>query len=154
MKTTENTNQKDWGNLLHMDIPIIDDQHSNFLKLLENIQKSDSTNNPIKNDYFTDMLNKLQNYMKDHFSYEEKLMQKAGYKNFKEHRLDHLYFLQKIDEFKLESQFNSVFLHGKVLNFMKKWFLNHIIQTDSKYKQTIKKYLDNKKPMRNLLGTK
>ncbi len=40
---------------------------------------------------------------------------------------------------------NSTFMRYKILNFMKKWFLNHIIQTDFQYKGTVKKILDYEK---------
>ena len=60
-------------------------------------------------------------YLNQHFKTEEKLMIDANYPDVDEHILQHKYFIKKINEFALESEYNNTQLLEKLLHFIKKW---------------------------------
>lgn len=132
---------KNWDDKYLLDISIIDEQHRGFFMLLEH--ELWGIENPTQ-EHMIDLLDKLENYLRVHFIDEESLLEKSGYPDLRNHKLQHSYFIQKVNEMKLELTYKNLFLYEKLIDFMKKWFLAHILQYDKKYQEVIQKYLQNK----------
>lgn len=79
----------------------------------------------------------LASYAIQHFATEERLMQQAGYAELDAHKQEHEAFVKKVGELKSEFSKGSK-MTVAVLNFMKSWLLNHIMQTDMKYAPALK----------------
>jgi len=129
-----------WSNNYLLDIPIIDEQHRLFFELWENECNNVSINDLEK---LKELINKLESYLINHFNTEEELMKKANVSDYDNHVSQHRYFIKKIDELKLEFDYANVMLFENIVNFMKKWFLSHILQTDKLYKESVHNYLTN-----------
>jgi hemerythrin len=95
----------------------IDDEHKGLFQGIFNCTKT--------NDAAT--LAKLVQAVKDHFTYEEGMMQKANYSEFAVHKPLHTDFISKIDALKAP-------LNADQVHFAKEWLVNHIKGTDFKYK--------------------
>jgi hemerythrin-like metal-binding protein len=142
MITTGKDEKMDYENRFLLKIPVIDEQHAEFFRLIDetflNIQKEEE----LTMQRSIALIKVLEDYLKYHLLYEEALMEKANYPDIEKHILQHKYFINKIEEYKLEISYNSPFLMNKLIGFMKKWFLFHIIQTDSQYKDDVTKIIN------------
>lgn len=140
-KNKKNT-EFSWSDRIKLDIHIIDEQHIGFFKLIDNTRNFDLINDNLSIQKSKYVIKELEQYLLNHFHTEEELMYKSEYKDVELHKQQHRYFIMKIEEFKLEYSFKGFYLFDKITDFMRKWFLNHIINTDSLYKNAVKKYID------------
>ncbi len=130
-----------WKDQLMLDIPAIDEQHAGFFRLLEEMTILDRKKGKATRQKSMLIIHRLEDYLKNHFKAEEDLMKKAGYANLDMHVAQHQFFIKKVEEFKHELSFDSTFLLEKLIDFMKKWFLSHIMHTDYLYKEEVKKLM-------------
>ena len=109
----------------------IDRQHRSFLESLNELYETLSTGN--RDIIGKDLVRRLKGYVAMHFSFEEELMESAGYKELEQHRKQHRYFESQVLEFE------SAYIQGKsdilksTLPFLRDWFLSHILEEDRKY---------------------
>lgn len=127
-----------WDDKYLLDIPIIDEQHRGFFVLLKD--ELSRNINPTK-EQMIELITRLENYIMDHFSSEELLMEKSGYDDLANHKNQHVFFIQKVDEMKIELLYQNPLLYSKMIDFMKKWFLTHILIVDKKFQTTVQDYL-------------
>ncbi len=130
-----------WTNKYLLKIDKIDQQHKVFFELWDKEIKQVDMQDHMQ---MVSVIEKLENYLKDHIRYEEEILRKANYKDIERHIAQHKFFIQKVDNLKQELNYNNPLLFEKTANFMKKWFLIHIIQSDKKYQKTATEYLKRK----------
>ena len=124
-----------------LNIEIIDNQHQRFLEIHKNLLKlSEHKEKDNENDILK-VLTELTDYVKVHFRTEEEMLELANYLDIEKHIKEHIYFIDKVDEFTLALKYKNPVLLESMLIFMKKWFLSHIKQTDAKYTTVLKEYL-------------
>lgn len=129
---------ENWSTKFILNIPEIDSQHNGFFELWDKELKLIDASNE---DQLVFIIEKMENYIKDHFTAEENLLIKSGYIDLENHIIQHQIFIQKINEMKLELNYKNALLFEKIALFMKKWFLSHIMQFDKKYQETVLSYL-------------
>lgn len=82
-------------------------------------------------------LEQLEDYTKEHFSYEEKILEQAGYAKLNEHAEHHARLVAQLKEF--SKQFDKEELTVETLAvFMRKWLSAHILSEDMKYIPTLR----------------
>lgn len=81
----------------------------------------------------------LENYAKEHFSYEEDYMLAHEYSAYEDHKAMHDLFIEKYKEFKtrISDAKPSPALVSDVQIYVGNWFLNHISIEDQKYEEYI-----------------
>lgn len=131
-------NNFNWEDSYQLHIPKIDEQHKHFFEIWESVCNNTGNHS---NDELNEIIVKLEDYLKMHFAYEEELMEKADTEEYGKHLRQHIFFIDKIDELKLENSYMNPFLFEKITLFMKKWFLTHILQADTEYQESVLKYL-------------
>ena len=131
--------ESNWTKQYRLDIDIIDDQHQIFFELWDKEINQGDRQDPSQ---LSTVIEKLEDYLKNHIAYEEKLLQEASYDDIDNHIMQHRFFIQKVDSLKLEQNYSNPLLFEKTAVFMKKWFLNHIIHSDKKYKKTVTDHLN------------
>ena len=129
---------ENWSTKFILNIPEIDSQHNGFFELWDKELKLIDASNE---DQLVFIIEKMENYIKDHFTAEENLLFKSGYIDLENHIIQHQFFIQKINEMKLELNYKNALLFEKIALFMKKWFLSHIMQFDKKYQETVLSYI-------------
>ncbi len=133
-------------NTLHekflLNIPAIDEQHQKFFDIL---QKLTLQQVPKEHDELNVIIQELDDYIKLHFRFEEALMKKAGYEDIEEHLEQHRFFEEEIQQLRNEYNYINPVLFEKMVVFIKKWFLDHILNTDKKYQNTVETFYKNKK---------
>ncbi len=120
-----------WKDEYSVGIKAIDDDHKMLLKLINQLQTSSLYYTG--EDFDKTALNELLEYTKFHFSREEKMMEENGYPGFEAHRKQHVNMtdevVRKVNEYEADSE-KTV---EDLLDYLKKWLINHIGGTDKKY---------------------
>jgi len=128
-----------WTDKYLLNIDAIDKQHKVFFELWDKECREADLNN---NEQLSEIIHKLEDYITNHFSTEEKILINSGFKEVNNHINQHKYFIQKVNEMKMEQKYMNALLFEKISAFIKKWFLNHIMQTDKTYQKTVQSYLN------------
>lgn len=137
-KTTKN---KTWNESYMLNIPIIDKQHEVLFDIYDEIQYLKDTDQNYRDGSISDILKKLDTFIKTHFKTEEELMEKAHFPDLLEHKQEHKLFSNKIATFIFEYQYNNPFLLDNMLLFLKKWLVSHIMASDTAYKDSVQAIL-------------
>ena len=86
---------------------------------------------PDKYDYIVKVIEELKDYTKYHFQHEEEYMESLGYKRLLSQKVAHNDFIEKLDEFDLDSidedQKASLL---ELLEFLNNWLVEHIYKKD------------------------
>lgn len=105
----------------------MDDQHRILFSIINDLFANDGDS--VKSNI--EVLNELIDYSNIHFSSEEMMLNDIGYAERFDHVLLHdeynkrlVYFLEHIDEIET----------AEIYAFAKKWWINHILLEDMKYK--------------------
>jgi len=84
-----------------------------------------------------DILNKLAEYSRFHFTEEEQLMKTMSHPGLAAQLSQHAYFINEVEA--MTSQFKlGVLPSQSVLAFMRDWFVKHIMSEDFKYGEELK----------------
>lgn len=141
MKNKDNFDPTIWETMYKMGIPGIDEQHKQFLDFLNEANEILKTND-YESHYY--IIRKLENYAKFHFSYEEELMEKANSSCLNDHKIQHESFMKRIEQFKLEYTNQNPLLGQKIVDYIRKWFLSHVLNCDRCFKDDVLNYLKEK----------
>ena len=119
-----------WRESLAIGVEEIDNQHKELLLRFDRLLNACQGGRGIEE------LKKLQafldEYVHTHFSDEEALQRKYHYPGYEAHHAEHLYFINKINILKAETEQEGVSTHHVIEtnNMLLKWLLNHISKVD------------------------
>ncbi|HET9408990.1 MAG TPA: bacteriohemerythrin [Candidatus Sulfotelmatobacter sp.] len=82
-----------------------------------------------------EVLNRLVDYTVQHFSAEEKLMEKHKYAAFSTHRIEHRHLTDKVLAFKKDFDAGNSSITPELLTFLQQWLTNHIQVVDRGYSE-------------------
>jgi hemerythrin len=124
-------------------IKLIDEQHNDYLDLVEDILKlclvSDITNNDIRQE-----MAKVIKYAAEHFEEEERLMQSLDYPFYEEHRAKHNLFREQLDamleELKQSTEVDYVNYQLRLGKWLVHWFGDQVRNDDMKMVRFIKEH--------------
>jgi hemerythrin-like metal-binding protein len=119
-----------WRDTFETGNPRIDAQHKNLVKLINNLFNTLGLKTPEKK--LKEIIMELYNYTINHFSLEESMMREFGYSNYHAHKQEHSDFVNKLNDFKSKFLSGEAKLNINMLNFLKDWLLNHILEVDKK----------------------
>ncbi len=118
-----------WSDRLNTGITEIDNQHrviADYINALYDAKQS-SNRNEVEG-----VLSGLVDYTLNHFSFEEQLMEEAGYSFLKAHQRVHQLFVNRIGEYR-ERFAQEEDITSELLQLLKSWLGNHIEQEDRGY---------------------
>ena len=109
--------------------------NSNFLRVRHICNKLIELNEiNVDSEIISSTLNELTKYAMEHFELEEKMMIENNYPEFISNKEQHKYFLKKITAFCLDTMEHKSTIPDEILTFLKKWWVDHILISDMKYK--------------------
>ncbi len=126
-----------WEPSLETGIDIIDTQHRRIVDYINQLHVSISDKDRGKVEH---ILNQLIDYTITHFTFEESLMEKAGYAPVDAHKAVHEAFTNRIASYKQRFD-NGEDITKKLLSDLRIWLTNHIKQEDGDYAGVVKQYL-------------
>lgn len=81
----------------------------------------------------TSVLNELSEYLKHHFSAEERLMGEKGYRFIDAHVAEHRHLSEVIESLRTNPHENSLDAAKELIVILGNWILHHILIEDKKY---------------------
>jgi hemerythrin len=128
-----------WSPTFSVGIRLIDEQHKELLNLTNDLFNHCIGDEAAEKAYFAKVIHEAVNYVKIHFSTEEKIMLKTNFSGYLDHKREHdafvLMVVDQIQAFKEGKKFNlTVFT-----KFLKNWILTHIALKDKQYFDYFKK---------------
>jgi hemerythrin len=110
--------------------PEIDTQHKKLFQLADQLHAAMTAGKG--KDVLTKTLGDLVDYTKRHFAAEEKLMQKANYPEYLQHKAYHDKLTAQVVQFQTEFAAGKSVVTIQLLQFLKDWLQHHIGETDRK----------------------
>lgn len=120
-----------WKESFNTNIPEIDVQHQHIFTVLNRLY--DAAQPPVDNDAVKQSLHEMNEYVKYHFTTEEELMAKYGYSGLEAQKKQHEYYEKQMIQFSRSIEEENALEGKSILQFMKDWFLDHILLDDLKF---------------------
>jgi two-component system cell cycle response regulator len=126
----------EWNDGMSVGVESIDEDHKTLLLLVNEI--NEAINNDSTHIIIIDIFEKLEKYVKIHFSKEERLLEQCNYGDIEEHKKQHIDFINKIPELRSELlHADTIEVAQDIYLFLFNWLMNHIIIDDMSYAQTV-----------------
>lgn len=130
-----------WDSQWELGVTLLDSQHKTLVDIINELAmvfsassihiKSQVVKQKHQRWMIGAVLDELVSYTEYHFSAEEAIMKKFGYKESKKHKAAHANFTQKIYDFRDKYMKNEVLDLGEnLLFFLRDWLFNHILVSD------------------------
>jgi hemerythrin len=133
-----------WSSSLSCGIKIIDDQHKELVKLVNDLFHHVTGNETQEHDYFNTVIQEVVKYVKVHFATEEKIMIATNYSGYHEHKKEHQEFVLKTVQNIKDYQDGKRLTLSTFTKFIKDWILSHIAVMDKQYFEYFKKLASRK----------
>lgn len=121
----------EWNDNLRIGIDEIDDQHKALVVLLNQLHTA------IHEKHGTaacmEILDKLVEYTRVHFTVEESLMRILGYPGYADHLEGHEKLIAQVVELQQKLQSGKANVSFELLHFLRGWLTHHIMETDKAY---------------------
>lgn len=121
----------DWNNSLSVNVDEIDRQHMQLIRMINNLFDAMSAGKG--KEIIEKTLIELFNYTRQHFSMEENYMTQYNYPVLSLHKNEHDKLTRQVIELVNEFKSGNTTLSVKLMNFLKDWLNNHIIQNDKQF---------------------
>lgn len=128
-----------WSDRLDTGIVEIDSQHRAIADYINALYDAKKTNDQSE---VEGVLSGLVDYTVNHFSFEEQLMEEAGYAFLKAHQRVHQLFINRIAEYK-ERFSQGEDISEELLKLLSNWLGNHIEQEDRGYLSSVSNVTSN-----------
>lgn len=117
-----------WDDSYSVKVASLDTQHKKLLAAYN--QLAEAMLNGKGKEVIRAVLYSLNEYIADHFSYEERLMRHHSYLDETGHRKEHDYFQGRIQEFEESLRQGDPFVSPHVIYFLRDWLVKHIKDND------------------------
>ncbi len=121
-----------WDLSFSVGVTILDEQHKQIINMINLLLANSKTD--VHSEVVSDLLNKMMEYANNHFDTEELLLEKYAYPGLSAQKHDHeVYCLKVVDLCKNTMKCNTS-VPEELLQYLTKWWINHILNSDMKYK--------------------
>lgn len=119
-----------WEEKLATGISQIDDQHKELFKRVNDLIEASRL--PGSGERLAELFRFLDEYVREHFTFEEKLQRDVGYPRFAEHKKMHDGFASKLGDLKARylAGGSSLSLRIEINDFVVNWLVHHIGRED------------------------
>jgi hemerythrin-like metal-binding protein len=125
-----------WKEAFNTGIAEIDQQHQEIFAVLNRLYEASQT--PVNRATAKQALLEMIDYANNHFSREERLMKKINYPELNQQMTQHNFYKEQMIQLDLELVEDNPSGYKHVVEFLKDWFLSHILQEDMKFGVTMK----------------
>jgi len=120
-----------WDSYYSIGYDLIDEQHKKLIDLINELYASFIKGNAKEKAPL--ILEEMIKYTDYHFKTEEKFFEKYNYIETDEHKIIHKSFVDKAVELKTGVDSGKVTVSYDIMNFLRKWLLEHILGEDKKF---------------------
>lgn len=121
-----------WSEALTVNEGRIDNQHKEIFEIINSFVFENKSHSGTAR--LAELLSKLTDYSLVHFKEEEHYMKINKFPLLAEHRLSHKHYIKKVALFNLNYSNMQPTNAEEVCDFLIKWWTNHILEKDFKYK--------------------
>ncbi len=121
-----------WDETFSVGVEILDEQHKKLIKMLNAMIEAPGTD--VGSELVSEVLTQMQQYATKHFSQEEEYMIKYGYMYYDQHKAEHKQYMKKMAMLCIETMRQRKAVPTEMLEFLKSWWVNHILKNDMQYK--------------------
>lgn len=121
----------EWNEKLSVGVAEMDNQHKRLIALINELD--DAMKLGKGKDVLGKILNGLVNYVHTHFKAEEAFMEKIGFNELENHRTEHIKLTNDVEKFNNDFKEGKTILSVQIMNFLRKWLLDHIGKKDKVY---------------------
>jgi len=121
-----------WDDSYSVGIPLVDDQHRELLILANALYETCREGSTSARDGFRNAVSAIVDYVKKHFSTEEKIMERTEYPLMGEHKAEHREFVSRFLSEVKAFEGGKPFVTHAFTAFLKDWILTHVARTDKK----------------------
>jgi methyl-accepting chemotaxis protein/hemerythrin len=126
-----------WSDAYKVNVGLLDGQHKIFMNKINELYNAVRCNN--EREGIENFLKKLVFYTLSHFEAEEELMRKHGYPEYEAHKIIHKALTREVHEFQRKFQSGEADVIDELMEFLKKWLVDHIMVIDKKYSAFLNK---------------
>jgi hemerythrin len=120
-----------WDDSLSVGVEEIDRQHKKLIGMVNDLD--DAMRKGKGKDVLGTIIEKMNTYTVTHFRTEEDYFNRLGYPESVSHKKEHVHFVNRSSEIKNEFASGKLALSIQVMEFLGKWWKDHILGTDKKY---------------------
>ena len=121
-----------WEDRFAVGIPLIDEQHKKLLSLANKLHDNCRQGKEFVPEGFRAAAAAAVAYVSEHFSTEEKIMERVNYPGMAEHKREHQEFVKKVLTEVKNFEDGKAFVPNRFVMFLKDWTLSHIALMDKK----------------------
>lgn len=121
--------QIEWSEKFATGITVIDAQHQRIIEYLNRLDALDRERDKAS---MREILFNLVDYTLSHFTFEESLMDEAGYPEALSHRQSHNRFRIRIREYQQRYEAGEA-ICGELIDLLNGWLFDHIAEDDNSY---------------------
>jgi hemerythrin len=114
-----------WREEMSVGVDKVDEQHKKLLEIIADLHEAVETEHG--GAVAEALFQETSDYVANHFSTEEELMNEHAYPKFEEHLKMHDWFIKQVMELHKNKNEETA---KKTLTFLTDWFINHIMKTD------------------------
>jgi hemerythrin len=133
-----------WSASYSVGIKIIDDQHKGLLDFVNDLFNHSSGNEREELLYFKEVIHTVIDYIKQHFSTEEKLLTGINYPHFVDHKKAHDEMTLEVIKSAKDFELGKRLVLERFAYYLKDWILTHIAVMDKQYVSYFKEYVAHK----------
>ena len=121
-----------WKDEYSVGYEVIDNQHKKLIILINDLYSAFmNKSEPVSTDR---LIRELTEYAEKHFQEEERLFKQHNYIETEAHIKEHNLFISKTTELFEQFKNNPKMLSIRMTGFLQKWLINHILESDMKYR--------------------
>ncbi len=133
-----------WDKKFEIGIPAIDRQHKKLVEMCNELYigllRHRMNSLSMIDESLRKTLHAAVDYVREHFSTEEKLMKICNYPDYEEHKKRHEVFIAKILETAKQFETSPLSLSFQLVKFIYDWILEHISYEDTLYVKYVLEY--------------
>jgi hemerythrin len=129
----ENRNIVEWSNRYSVGIPLIDEQHQKLISITNTLYLGCLKGDEKARAYFMQAIHEAVDYVRYHFSAEEKLMERIDYPDLVNHKKQHDEFVKEILLEVQAFEDGKKFVPNIFVRYLRDWVLTHIAISDKHY---------------------
>jgi len=126
-----------WDESYSVGVKELDEQHQQIIKIVNRLIKEKDLK--VNSETISDVLAELTQYAEFHFRIEEEYMKKHDFPGYSVHKELHSTFRLQLITFAIEIVAEKETIPDEVIDYLKNWWLKHILKSDMKFK----KYFEN-----------
>jgi hemerythrin len=121
----------DFTDKLSVNVSIIDQQHKVLIEIINDLHDAMAAGKGKA--VMDDVLLRLIDYTKMHFSTEERLMAQYNYPDRVSHETQHFQLTSQVGQLYIKVKENKTSVTIETMEFLKDWLNHHILETDKKF---------------------